>query len=75
MRCEAQAANARTPGAVTDGEIARLKAQEQLARVRVERAGHLASEPALSTIRYELELLREDVQELQLRVALLRSRN
>ncbi len=71
----AQAANSRTPRAVGDGEIGQLKAQVELAKVRVDRARHLASESPLSNVRYELELLREDVQELQIRVALLRTRN
>ena len=46
-----------------------------LAKVRVDKARHLASESPLSNVRYELELLREDIQELQLLVALLMTRN
>jgi hypothetical protein len=71
----AQGANARSPGAVSQGEIGRLKAQVEFAKARIVRARHLASESPLSNVRYELELLREDVQELQLRVSLLVSRN
>ncbi len=71
----ALAAKARSALAVSDSELARLKAQEELAKIRVERASHLASESPLANVRYELELLREDVQELQLRVSLLRTRN
>lgn len=71
----AESANARSPHAVNAGEVARLKAQVVLAKIRVERARHLASESPLSNVRYEIELFREDLQELQLRVALLRQRN
>ena len=67
-----QAANAKGARAISDGEVARLRAQVDLAKVRVEKARHLASESPLSNVRYELELLREDVQELQIFVALLR---
>jgi hypothetical protein len=71
----AQAANARSARSVGDGEVGRLKAQVELAKVRIDKARHLASESPLSNIRYELELLREDVQELQLMVALQMTRN
>jgi hypothetical protein len=68
----AEAANSRNARPFSDGEIARLKSQVELAKVRVEKARHLASESPLSNVRYEIELLREDVQELQLVVALIR---
>ncbi len=68
----AQATNARSARAVTDGEVARLKTQVALAQVRIEKAKHLASESPLSNVRYELDRLREDVQELQINMALIR---
>lgn len=68
----AEAANNRRARAVADGEIARLRSEVDLAKVRVEKARHLASESALSTVNYELEQLREDVQELQMFVLMLR---
>ncbi len=71
----AQAANARSANAISAGEVNRLKSLVELAKVRIDKARHLASESPLSNVRYELELLREDVQELQLFVALLRFRN
>jgi hypothetical protein len=71
----AQIANSTNPGTVHAGEVLRRVAQVELAKVRIERARHLASESSLSNVRYELQLLREDVQELQLRVSLLMSRN
>jgi hypothetical protein len=71
----AQIANSRPGNAVSAAEMARLKAQVELANVRVARARHLASESPLSNVRYEIELLREHVQDLQLLVSLLRTRN
>jgi len=71
----AQAANANSPGSVNEGEVVRLKAVVELAKVRIDRARHLASESPLSNIRFEMEQLREDVHELHLRVLLLISRN
>jgi hypothetical protein len=64
---QAEAVNKRLPNTVTAGEIARLAAHRDLARLRVEKARHLASESELSHIRFELDQLREDIQELQLR--------
>ena len=43
--------------------------------MRIDKAKHLASESPLSNVRFELEQLREEVQELRLLVALLRFRN
>ena len=68
----AQLANSKSAQAISDGEIGRLKAHAELAKIRVEKARHLASESPLSNVRYELELLREDVNELQLYMSLLR---
>jgi hypothetical protein len=72
---KAQGANRRMSGAISQGEIDRLIAQRDLAKVKVEKAMHLASESPLSNVRFELEQLREEVQELRLMVALLRFRN
>jgi len=68
----AEAANARSPGAFSAGEVARLKAHVELCKVRVEKARRLVSESPLYNVRYELEILREDLQEVQLYIALLR---
>ena len=72
---KAEAANAQRQGTIRPQEINRLKADIALAQVRVEKSRHLASESPLSNVRFELEQLREDVQELRLIVALLRDRN
>lgn len=72
---KAQNANRRSAGAVSQGEVDRLIAQRDLAKVKIEKAKHLATESPLSNVRFELEQLREDVQELRLMVALLRFRN
>jgi hypothetical protein len=71
----AQAANTRSARTVGDAEVSRLQAQVALAKVRVEKARHLASESPLSNVNFELELLREDVQELKLLMALQLTRN
>ena len=71
----AQAANTRTARALSDGEIGRLQAQVALAKVRVEKARHLGSESPLSNVNFELELLREDVQDLKLLMTLQLMRN
>ena len=62
-------------GAISQGEVDRLIAQRDLAKVKIEKAKHLASESPLSNVRFELEQLREEVQELRLMVVLLRFRN
>jgi seryl-tRNA(Sec) selenium transferase len=72
---KAEAANLQFNGTVSPPEIERLKADLELAQIKVERARHLASESPLSNVRFELEQLREDVQELRMFVALLRDRN
>jgi hypothetical protein len=72
---KAEVANSQRSGTVSQVEIARLKAEIELATVRLEKARHLASESSLSNVEFELEQLREDVQSLRLIVALLRDRN
>jgi hypothetical protein len=72
---KADTANAQRPGTIGKQEVDRLKADLELATIRVEKAKHLASESPLSNVRFEIEQLREDVQELRLIVALLRDRN
>lgn len=72
---KSEAARARSANAVSLGEIERLRAALNFSRINVEKAQHLASESPLSNVRYEMEQLREDVQELRLLVSLLRTRN
>ncbi len=72
---KAQNANRRVAGAISQGEVDRLIAQRDLAKVKIEKARHLAAESPLSNVQFELEQLREEVQELRLIVALLRFRN
>ncbi len=72
---KAQAANAQRPGTIGAQEIARLNAEIELGKVRIEKARHLSAESPLSNVRFEIEQLREQVRELRLIVALLRDRN
>ena len=72
---KAQAANVTFSRTVGDFEIARLKAAVDVAKVRVELANNLQGATPLVQAQYELELLREQMQELRLIVALLRDRN
>ncbi len=59
--------NKKLANGVSRGEMARLVAQRDLARVKLEKAKHLASESPLSNLQFEIDQLREDVQELLLR--------
>lgn len=68
----AEKINQRLANSVSPAELARLKAQRELARIKVEKARHLASESPLSNIRFEIDQLREDVEELRLREAMSR---
>ena len=72
---KAEAANLQRSRTISQAELDRLKADVDLAMVRADKARHLATESPLSNVRFELEQLREDVQELRLIVALLRDRN
>ncbi|HEY2839253.1 MAG TPA: hypothetical protein VGJ26_08900 [Pirellulales bacterium] len=72
---KAEEANLKYGGTVSAVEMARLKAQLEVAKTRVEVAQNLAGESALMQAQYELELLREQVQQLQITVLLLRDRN
>jgi ribosome-binding factor A len=72
---KAEGANLQFSGTISQGEIDRLKADVDLAKIRLEKARHLAAESPLSNVRYELEQLREEVAELRMFVALLRDRN
>ena len=72
---KAEAANIQFSGTISQEEIERLKADVELCKIKVEKARHLASESPLSNVRFEIEQLREDVQELRMFVALLRDRN
>jgi hypothetical protein len=62
----AEATNKRLANTISPGEMARLVAARDLARLKVERARQLASEPPLSHLRFDVDELREDVQEIQL---------
>jgi|GEM_PF-4079168 len=72
---KAQAANLTFARTVSDVEITRLRAAVEVAKMRVELAGTLAGSTPLEQSLYELELLREQVQQLRIIVALLRDRN
>lgn len=72
---KAEAANLQYSDTVSPEEVARLKAEVEVAKIRLEKARHLGSESQLSNVRFELEQLRADVAELRMFVALLRDRN
>jgi hypothetical protein len=67
----AENVNAASPGNVSAPQLDILKADVALAKVRVERARHLSAESPLSTVRFELAQLREEVQQLRRLAALL----
>jgi hypothetical protein len=62
----AEAVNKRLANTVSPREIARLGAQRDLAKIKVEKAQHLSSESSLSNLRFEIDQLREELQELRL---------
>jgi len=64
-------ANAAAPNSFSAAKAAIVKANLELAKVRVEKARHLSDEPALSSVYFELAQLREQVQQLKILVALL----
>jgi len=72
---KAEAANLQVSGTVSDVEMARLKAQLEVAKVRVDVAGNLKGASPLIQAQFELEQLREQVQQLRIMVSLLRDRN
>lgn len=55
--------------------MARLKAQLELAKVRVDVAGNLKGASPLLQAQFELEQLREQVQQMRIMISLLRDRN
>lgn len=65
----AAAVNRQRPGTISAGEVARLQAQRELAIAKLAKARHLASESPLSNLRFEIDQLREDVQDLMLQQA------
>jgi hypothetical protein len=69
---ESEAVNKRLPNTVSPGEIARLVAQRDLARIKVEKSRRVSSLEPLARIRFELDQLREDIEELQLRETMAR---
>ncbi len=70
---QADAVNKRLAGTVSAREVERLKSERDFAKIKVEKARHLATGSPLSNVRFELDQLREDVQDLRLIVALLRA--
>ncbi len=72
---KAEAANLQYSDTVSPEEVTRLKAELEVAKIRLEKARHLGHESPLSNVRFELEQLRADVAELRMFVALLRDRN
>ena len=74
-RRKGEAANLKFGGTISDAEMARLKAQLEVTKTRVEVANNLKGESPLIQAQYELEMLREQVQQLQIMVSLLRDRN
>jgi hypothetical protein len=62
----AEAVNKRLPNSVTAEEIARITAERELVKIKLEQARHMASESPLSNLRFEIDALRADVQELRL---------
>ena len=72
---KAEAANLKFGGTVSDTEMARLKAQLELAKARIEVAGNLKGASPLIQAQFELEQLREQVQQMRIMIALLRDRN
>ncbi len=69
---KAEAANAVSAGAVSASQTELFKADVDRAKVKVEKARHLAAESPLSNVRFELGQLREEVQTLRMFVGLLR---
>ncbi len=69
---KAEGANAVSSGTVSASQIELFKADVDRAKVKVEKARHLAAESPLSNVRFELGQLREEVQTLRMFVGLLR---
>jgi hypothetical protein len=72
---QAEAVNRVSSGSVNRAQVELLKANVDLAKIRVEKSRHLAAEPQISKLHYELEQLREEIQELRIFVALLREKD
>ncbi|MBI2826731.1 MAG: hypothetical protein HYX69_18825 [Planctomycetia bacterium] len=72
---KAEAANREVPDTVGRFEVARLQAALELAQVKLEKARILDADSPLAQVQWEIEQLREQVQDLRLIVALLRDRN
>jgi hypothetical protein len=62
----AEEVHRRLPNSVTTEEIARIKAERDLAKIKLETASHMASESPLTILQFEMDALRADVQELRL---------
>lgn len=72
---EAKTANARAPGAVSQGEVERRQADVELAKAKLEVAKLLENADPLEITRWELLQLQENVHDLRYRVRLLQYRN
>lgn len=72
---QALKANARAPGAVSEGEVKRRRAQVAIAEARAAVAKHLPNASPMEVARWEILQLQEAVNDLQNRVQLLQYRN
>jgi hypothetical protein len=70
---KAEAVNQQRAGTIAAGEVERLRAQRDFCRIKLEKTRRLASESPAANARFELDQLREDVQDLRLQVDLLRA--
>ncbi len=71
----AEKANSGSADNVSAARMKILKANLELAKIRVEKARHLSDESALAGVNFELQQLREEVQQLRMLVALLGERD
>jgi hypothetical protein len=62
----AEAVNKSLPRNVSAEEIARFNAELEMAKIKLEKAHHMQQESPLSNLRFEIDGLRSDVQELRL---------
>jgi hypothetical protein len=75
MLKQAQEANARVPGAISQPELVRRQADVEVARAQLEVAKLLNTAAPMEVAEWELLQLQGDVHELQFRVRLLQERN
>ena len=72
---QAETANQRAPGAISEGEVARRQAEVNLARTRLEVAKQLVGADPLEIARWQILQLQEDVHNLRFRMQLMQYRN